>query len=465
MIQFIINNKPVNTGHNPNTPLLEFIRYNLNLKGTKTGCNEGDCGACTVLIGELQNGGNIKYQSQTSCLTPLGNVHGKHVVTVEGISPAKSPQQLQNRPLSPVQEAMCNNYATQCGFCTPGFVMSMTGHCLSEQPNTGANLKVAIDGNICRCTGYHSIMRACKELEARFPEKTAFGSPVEFAVENNIVPEYFKNIPGVIGALHGQLKKLNGIGQPVGGGTDIYVQKHDTVKRTSLDFAGLHNIPAIEISNGKVVMSSATTVTHLREHEGFNRLFPFFIKHSKLVSSTQIRNMATIAGNFINASPIGDFTAFFLALNATVVFDSDRRIALNKLYLGYKKLDKSAEERIAAIEFPVPSSHSFFNFEKVSKRKHLDIASANSACLMVVEDMVITDICISAGGVGPTPMVLNKTCAFLKDKALTDAVIDEALVITQSEIAPISDARGTEQYKRLLINQLIKAHFIEYRKR
>lgn len=462
MIKFIINNKPVNTNHNPNTPLLEFIRYNLNLKGSKTGCNEGDCGACTVLVGTLQNNGSIKYHSQTSCLTPLGNVLGKHVVTIEGVSPAKTSKQLQNRPLNPVQQAMCNNYATQCGFCTPGFVMSMTGHCLSEKPATTSNLKIAIDGNICRCTGYHSIMRACKELEEILPEKSNLGSPVDFAIQNNIVPSYFKNIPEEIRAIHYQLDNPETQGQPIGGGTDIYVQKHDTVKKIPLSFNGFENTSSIEIGNEKVSLSATTTVTNLREHDGFNKLFPSFIKHSKLVSSTQIRNMATIAGNFINASPIGDFTVFFLALNASVIFNNNRKVPLGKLYLGYKKLDKNPDETIRNIEFAIPSANSFFNFEKVSKRQHLDIASANSACLMEIENNHINTIAISAGGVGPIPMVLHKTCEFLIGKEISEDVINEALVITQSEISPISDARGTEQYKRLLINQLIKAHFIEY---
>ena len=462
MIKFIINNKPVNTNHNPNTPLLEFIRYNLNLKGTKTGCNEGDCGACTVLVGVLQNNGSIKYHSQTSCLTPLGNVQGKHVVTIEGVSPSKTPKQLQNRPLNPVQQAMCNNYATQCGFCTPGFVMSMTGHCLSEKPATASNFKIAIDGNICRCTGYHSIMRACKELETILPEKSNLAS-LDFAIDNNIVPSYFKSIPEEIAVIHNQLNTEETKGQAIGGGTDIYVQKHDTVKKIPLNFSGFENPSAIEIENGKVNLSATTTVTNLREHDGFNKLFPSFIKHSKLVSSTQIRNMATIAGNFINASPIGDFTVFFLALNTNVIFNSSRKVSLNKLYLGYKKLDKNPDETIRNIEFSIPSPSAFFNFEKVSKRQHLDIASVNSACLMEVEDNHINTISISAGGVGPIPLVLDKTCEFLKGKEINETIINEALVIAQSEISPISDARGTEQYKRLLINQLIKAHFIEYR--
>jgi xanthine dehydrogenase small subunit len=173
--------------------------------------------------------------------------------------------------------------------------------------------------------------------------------------------------------------------------------------------------------------------------------------------------MATIAGNFVNASPIGDFTIFFLALNATLVLSNGtttRELPLRKLYKGYKTLDKKPGEFIERIYFELPAENILFNFEKVSKRTHLDIASVNSAISITVSADVVTYAHIAAGGVGPIPMFLEKTSTYLTGKILSEELITEAIEIAQTEISPISDARGTEEYKRLLLSQLIKAHFI-----
>src|SRR6185436_750920 len=152
--RFILNDQEVQADAPPGMVLLDFIRYHKNLKGTKIGCREGDCGACTVLVGELKEG-KLIYHAVTSCLVPLGSAAGKHIVTIEGIN---------MDGLNPVQSAMDEEGATQCGFCTPGFVMSMAGYCLSDKPATGKNAIACVDGNICRCTGYKSIERAALRL-------------------------------------------------------------------------------------------------------------------------------------------------------------------------------------------------------------------------------------------------------------------------------------------------------------
>jgi xanthine dehydrogenase small subunit len=205
--------------------------------------------------------------------------------------------------------------------------------------------------------------------------------------------------------------------------------------------------------------------------------FPGFKKVSKLVSSTPIRNIATIAGNFVNASPIGDFTILFLALDTHLtlslsskgvlsdkgegkVTTSKRDIPLREFYKGYKQLDKKEDEFIEQIWFEIPGKKDLFNFEKVSKRTHLDIASVNSAICIQTDGKVILKAGLSAGGVGPVPLYLSKTSAFLTGKKVSDDLVEEAIEIAQSEISPISDARGSEEYKRLLLSQLIKAHFI-----
>src|SRR6478672_6949986 len=162
MIKFILNNNDIETDLSSGTTVLDFVRYKQNLKGTKIGCREGDCGACTILVGELKDG-KVRYRSMTSCLMPLANAAGKHIVTVEGINPTDG-------SLTPVQQAMVDNSGTQCGFCTVGFVMSLTGFCVDDTPKTSAMAISAIDGNICRCTGYKSIERASKTLCSQLAE-------------------------------------------------------------------------------------------------------------------------------------------------------------------------------------------------------------------------------------------------------------------------------------------------------
>jgi xanthine dehydrogenase small subunit len=183
-----------------------------------------------------------------------------------------------------------------------------------------------------------------------------------------------------------------------------------------------------------------------------------------LIASLPIRNSATVGGNIINASPIGDMTIVFLALNAFIGLNNgteNRKILLKNLFEGYKKLDKTDDEFLEYIEFKLPSKNSHFNFEKVSKRTHLDIASVNSAMYVETVDNVITNIHISAGGVAPIPLYLKNTSRFLLDKEIKMETVIEALPIVQAEISPISDVRGSEDYKRLLLNQLFKGHFIE----
>ena len=448
-------------------PLLEFIRYHQHLSGTKTGCNEGDCGACTVLIGELGND-EIHYRSYTSCLTALANAHGKHVVTIEGLNPEKSTGQQGAETLNPIQLALYEESATQCGFCTPGFVVSLAGFCLSGIKASSENAIAAIDGNICRCTGYKSIEKAAARVAALMQTNRNEQS-IEFLTNHQIFPAYFKGIKEKLKFLNTGLnghENDNTTTWLVGGGTDLYVQKPEEIKEADVRFvAKTSGNDGITKAADKCIISSHTTITDLLESDIMNEYFPSLQKHVKLVSSTPIRNMATIAGNFINASPIGDFTIFFLALNAQLVLSNGndtREIPLRDFYKGYKELDKHPGENIESIWFELPAANSFFNFEKVSKRTNLDIASVNSAMQIKLEDNTIVSLGLSAGGVGPIPKYLEGTSIFLTGKNITEENITAAYEIAQTEIAPISDARGSEAYKRLLLNQLIKAHFIEF---
>lgn len=480
MIQFILNNENIETELPAGTTVLDFVRYRKNLKGTKIGCREGDCGACTILVGELI-GGNVRYRSMTSCLMPLANASGKHIVTVEGINPTDG-------SLTPVQQAMVDESGTQCGFCTVGFVMSLTGFCIDDTAKTTEMAVSSIDGNICRCTGYKSIERAAEALSRQSAEG-----------RRQCVPEYFDGIVNRL-RLIASKNPQSAIRSPqsiVGGGTDVYVQKpDDLVEIDSTHVFYDDSLRGISDNGLFIEMGASTTVTDLLESSVMRRIFPDLYKHLKLVSSTPIRNMATLAGNFVNASPIGDMTVWFLALDTDIVFNNGREMPLRKLYLDYKKLAKTDQEFIQSIRFKKRDDNFYFNFEKVCKRTYLDIASVNTAISLTVESTPgpgwvppaledgrqetgdgrqerrdpgprssvehrIIDAHVSCGGVSPIPLYLKETSDFLRGQPINSETIADANEIMQAEISPISDVRGSADYKRLLLRQLFRAHFVE----
>jgi xanthine dehydrogenase small subunit len=468
MIKFILNNQNIETELPDGTTVLDFVRYHKNLKGTKIGCREGDCGACTILVGELASD-SVKYLSMTSCLMPIANARGKHIVTVEGINKSDG-------ALTEVQQAMVENSGTQCGFCTVGFVMSLTGFCVDDTEKSSQMAISSIDGNICRCTGYKSIERAAESLTKTLNEKSG-QSILDFAVGKQIVPPYFSGIKERLQNLNSETlnyrnKKTkakeqesnpqSAIHNPqfVGGGTDLYVQRHDEmVYAAAENLFDNNDLRGIEEVSEFVEIGASATVTDLLVSPIMQNLFPNLYKHLKLVSSTPIRNMATLAGNFVNASPIGDMTIWFLALDASVIFNNAREIPLREFYLGYKTLTKTENEFVTKVRFRKKFSN--FNFEKVSKRTCLDISSVNSAISLKVENHIIAEAHVSAGGVAPIPLYLRKTSEFLRGKKVSNETISQANEILQTEISPISDVRGSADYKRLLLHQLFTAHFVE----
>ncbi len=479
MIDFILNDQDISTDEPSGSTVLDFVRYHKDLKGTKIGCREGDCGACTILVGELV-GDEVKYRTMTSCLMPLANATGKHIVTIEGINPTDG-------SLTPVQQAMVDESGTQCGFCTVGFVMSLTGFCVDDTAKTPEMAVSAVDGNICRCTGYKSIERAACHVSGLISKTEAAATGFQ-----PIVPRYFSGIADRLTTIRTSTPQ-SAVGTPqsfVGGGTDVYVQRPDAMAESDASHLFYdENLRGIREAGDYIEIGASATVTDLLVSPVMQSIFPDLYKHLKLISSTPIRNMATLAGNFINASPIGDMTVWFLALDTEIDLlpgtqepspeslqsgDKSRTIKLRDLYLGYKQLAKSTEEMITTIRFRKPEGNSRFNFEKVCKRTYLDIATVNTAISLQcsppyeggvaaasADGVVLSVAHVAAGGVAPIPLYLKEASTFLQGKQVNGETIRQANEIMQSEISPISDVRGTETYKRLLLRQLFTAHFYE----
>ncbi len=459
-ITCILNNELIHARKNPATAALDFIR-SLKLTGTKEGCKEGDCGACTVLLGELVNG-EIIYRSVNSCLVPLYNINRKHVVTIEGLN-------LNEKLLNPLQKFFADEGASQCGFCTPGFIVSLTGYFLNNAENNFNNIIDSIDGNICRCTGHNSIIRAAEKISETY-NNIPFSNQtrMKFLTDNQIVPEYFNEIETRLREIEQketETENLTGsFNYYIGGGTDLFVQKPSEMLGASVKYLDDDKtLSGIKTEHGNCFIGSSTTVTELLESEIINKIFPNILNFAELFGSTPIRNSATIGGNINNASPIGDMTAFFMSLNSMVILSNGinkREIPLKKFYKSYKVTEKASGEYMKSIYFKIPEGNYFFNFEKVSKRTYLDIASVNTALLISINDNIITEANISAGGVAATPLYLFKTSSFLKEKELSIENIKNAVLIAQTEISPITDARGRAEYKRLLLSRLIYTHFI-----
>ena len=460
MIEFILNDVVTTTEKSAGYRLLDFIRLDKGLTGTKEGCREGDCGACLVLLGELKNN-RIQYRSVTSCLTLLGEIDGCHILTIEGVSGNK---------LNPIQQSTIDENASQCGYCTPGFLLSMTGYLLTCKDFNYEGIIKALDGNICRCTGYASIKRVAQNIIDYVGERKEelLNSPdrIDKLIEWNLLPEYVKGIEDKLRAFHNDSAPKPYTDQKVvAGGTDLVVQNDEEVENYDLYFINKHS-PKNEIKEESdfIYIGASTTVTDIYESDLLKEHVPEIGKKFHLISSTPIRNMATLAGNFVNASPIGDLSVFFLTLNAELILcrDGNERIApLKDFFLDYKKLDLQDGEVIEWTRFPIPDKNMKMNFEKISKRERLDIASVNSALSIIEENNIIKKIEISAGGVAPVPKYLSASGESILGKEITSETVKELADRCAEEVSPISDMRGTAEYKRMLLRNLIYAHFIE----
>ncbi|TVQ93559.1 MAG: (2Fe-2S)-binding protein [Deltaproteobacteria bacterium] len=453
----------------PGLLALDWLREHRRLCGTKEGCKEGDCGACAIMLATSEPDGGVRVRPVTSCLVPFGELHGRGLITIEGLNVPGE--------LNPAQRAMVEEGGAQCGFCTPGFIVSLCWYILySTDPEPSlAGFRDAISGNLCRCTGYGSIFRAAERVVARFAAggdlEGVWQAPDRVAalVERGAFPAWLAELPQRLTELRVGLEpakpRSSEAGAPpiaIAGGTDLYVQRGEELPHVSVQM--LNHRPSwsyIEVDEERVRIGGVTTFQDFAEHPEIQRMLPSILDTMELIASLPIRHRATLAGNLINASPIGDMTAYLLALGAQITLvdpqGQRREMPLEDLYLGYKTLDKRAEELVGQIAFPVVGADDHVAFEKVSKRRCLDIATVNAAVRVRLssDGHTVQAARLAVGGVAPIPLLLREASAVMVGRRLDPNLLHQVLQAADGEVAPISDVRGSAAYKRLLARQLL----------
>jgi xanthine dehydrogenase small subunit len=455
MPSFLLNHRVVRTDQPPGMVVLEFVRNVACLSGTKEACHEGECGACTVLVGTLRAEGTLSYRACASCLLPLGEVEGSHVVTVEG---------LDGGPLTLVQALIVEHSASQCGFCTPGIVLSLTGFCLASPTLAYDDALDALDGNLCRCTGYVGIRAAARALCERLagidrdPARR-----VAALVAAGVLPEGFLAVPGQLASLPAAPAPTGTGGVLGAGATDLFVQRPEALLEADLCFLSRRrDLDYVRVDGDCLRIGAAVTLEALRRSNAVQRHLPALERDLTLHSSTILRNQATLTGNIVNASPIGDATIILLALDARLVIEAGdgalRETPLARFFLGYKHVDLACGELIREVVIPLLPTGACYHFEKVSNRVTLDIAAVNTAMrATLAPDGTVADLRISAGGVGPVPFLVGSLEAFHGRRV--DATLGDAVARVAMDAArPIDDIRGSAVYKKLLLGQLVRAH-------
>ncbi|MGZ3693432.1 MAG: xanthine dehydrogenase small subunit [Bdellovibrionota bacterium] len=472
-VVFFLNGKRQEiSGQMAGMMLADYLRYEKSLTGTKIVCAEGDCGACSVLR-YFPYSKDPNFYSINSCITTVAQMDGSSLVTVDALA--------EENKLTPVQKAMKDCHGSQCGFCTPGFVVALTGLVEKKLSAGGATIgeqeaKNALTGNLCRCTGYQPIIDAATSI------KITENSSVK---KRFLLPAQQKELKAICGT--GVFFKAPGFSffaptsakeaavylrknkdaRLIGAATDLGVQ-HNKRKIRLQKLLSLHLIPGLydtKKTGNKFKVGARVTLTELRL--ALKKDIPEFAHFLDLFASPQIKNVATLIGNIGNASPIADTPPFLLAMNAVLIIAggaSTRKLALEDFYLGYRKTALKAGEFLLGAEFQIPEKNASFGLYKASQRKDLDISAVNAAFLITWKDKVrgkAKEVRVALGGVAATPVRLPKTEAhLLREPAVSESFLAAAKIL-QSEIQPIADLRGSDSFRRIMAESFLEKFFRE----
>ena len=440
-----------------------WLREVRGATGTKTVCEEGDCGACTVLVGWPRDG-SIDYKPVNACIQLLFQLDGMHVVTVEGLKLGDE--------LSAVQQSMVDRQGSQCGYCTPGFVVAMTALHESTPSITERDAREALTGNLCRCTGYEPIIKAALDMTRghgkRIAELYPPGPIAEALAKDDVAVRVDAggrtfHAPATLGDALEFLAANTGT-VIVQGGTDFGVQcnKRGLRPPVMMTLSRIAGLDGIAIEDGALVVGGCATLSAL-EAFALGRV-PALHGILSLFGSPQIRNAGTLAGNIANASPIADTLPFLFVCEAQLDLASargERVVGINDFYKGYKKLDMAPGEMITRVRIPLPDEGETLRLYKVSKRRDLDISTFTAAIRMTVRGGWMSGVKLAYGGVAPVALRLPRTEALLEGREATEALFREAGDVAHGEIAPISDVRGSKEFRSLLGSNVLMKFFHE----
>ncbi len=464
---FTLNGSDVSVAPAPGERLSHSLRERLDARDVKVGCNAGDCGACTVLVGRLVGEG-IRYETVNACIRFLASLDGCHVVTVEHLSGVDG-------QLHPVQQAMVEHHGSQCGFCTPGFVMSLYALWM-EAPNPSVcQIETALQGNLCRCTGYAPIIRAAlaisehgnpgsdwlnteREMMVKRLASINDGKRVEVArgADRAIIPANAADLAAVL-AEHPKATV-------VAGATDVglWVTKFLRDISPAVFIGNLSDLKQIDCTDNRIRIGAGVTYSECEDVLGEN--FPHLVEFWKRIAGWQVRNMGTVGGNVANGSPIGDTPPVLIALGAQVTLQSrkgTRTLPIEDYFIDYGKQDRKPGEFVAWIDIPTCEQGTVHAAYKISKRRDEDISSVCAAFNVMVVDGRIIHARIAFGGMAATPKRASNAELRLIGKVWSEASFVEAARILGEDFTPLTDWRASADYRLRVAQNLFRRFYLE----